>query len=206
MQSQLENYIDYCLIQRDTSFKAMFGGTGLFYHGAMYVLIDDQRVYLRGGGRLNTALEDHGCVRFEQVKKTVSVVVNYYDVTDCFYADRHKYCQLENLAKVQSRADKVIAKRRIKRIRDLPNMRLTLERMVKKVGVHNVEQLIELGALQTYQRVQSVYGQQVDETLLLKFAGAIEGVHWQLVSDETKLQLGLINLVNSSEESKRPCQ
>jgi DNA transformation protein len=184
----------------------MFGGTGLFYHDAMFVLIDDQSVYLRGGGYLDHVFEQCGCKRFKQIKKTVRVIVNYYDVTELFYSNRQLFCLLESSAKAQSRIDRASVHNKMVRLRDLPNMRLTLERMIKKAGIEDVEQFREVGALEAYLRVQSIYGQNVDETVLFKFAGAIDGVHWQLLSDERKSQLALQMGTNNAEESKRPCQ
>jgi DNA transformation protein len=130
-------------------------------------------------------------VRYTQVKKTVRVAVDYYDVTEIFQKDRALFMQLEALAKHQSRVDKVGAKHREKRIRDLPNMRLTLERMVTKSGVSDIESFRALGAVEVYRRVEAIYGQQVNDTLLLKFAGALQGVHWQLLSDESKEALSV---------------
>ncbi|MBM7038426.1 TfoX/Sxy family DNA transformation protein [Vibrio ulleungensis] len=191
MQKQLDNYLCHCLAQQSIKFKAMFGGIGLFYHRAMFVLIDEHRVYLRGGGALNASFERYQCVRYTQVKKTVRVAVDYYDVTEIFQKDRALFMQLEALAKHQSRVDKVGVKHKEKRIRDLPNMRLTLERMVTKSGVSDIESFRELGAVEVYRRVEAIYGQQVNDALLFKFAGALQGVHWQLLSDECKEELSV---------------
>ena len=53
-----------------------------------------------------------------------------------------------------------------KRIRDLPNMRLTLERMVKKAGVNDVTSFMELGASEVFCKVRQVHGQDLDIKLL----------------------------------------
>ncbi|ORT50011.1 hypothetical protein ST37_08760 [Vibrio sp. qd031] len=201
MQSQLDNYLCHCLAQRSIKFKAMFGGIGLFYHRAMFVLIDQHRVYLRGGGALNATFERYFCKRFMQVKKTVCVTVDYYDVTDIFKKDRALFVLLESLSKHQSRIDKVGVKHREKRIRDLPNMRLTLERMITKSGVSDLESFRALGAVEVFRRVEAQYGQQVNDTLLFKFAGALQGVHWQLLSDEYKQQLSA-SLSRRNEKSR----
>lgn len=74
-------------------------------------------------------------------------------------------------------------------MRDLPNMQLTLERMVKKAGVADVETFIELGASEVFSKVRKIYGSDVDVKLLWKFAGAIEGIHWKLLQEPRKRQL-----------------
>ena len=76
-----------------------------------------------------------------------------------------------------------------RRLRDLPNMQLTLERMVKKAGVGDVETFLELGAPAVYSKVKQAYGNDIDVKLLWKFAGAVDGVHWKLIQEPKKRQL-----------------
>jgi len=71
----------------------------------------------------------------------------------------------------------------------LPNMRLTLERMVKKAGVPDVSSFISLGAAEVYRKVRSSHGKDLDLKLLWMFAGAIDGCHWTLLKDDHKERL-----------------
>lgn len=68
-------------------------------------------------------------------------------------------------------------------------MQLTLERMVKKAGVVDVDTFLELGAPEVFSKVKATYGNDVDVKLLWKFAGAIDGVHWKLIQEPRKRQL-----------------
>ncbi|MFA0071460.1 TfoX/Sxy family protein, partial [Vibrio breoganii] len=76
-----------------------------------------------------------------------------------------------------------------RRLRDLPNMQLTLERMVKKAGVDDVSMFMQLGAPEVFNKVREAYGNDVDLKLLWKFAGAIDGIHWKLLQEPRKQQL-----------------
>lgn len=68
-------------------------------------------------------------------------------------------------------------------------MQLTLERMVKKAGVDDVETFMRLGASGVFNKVRRIYGNDLDVKLLWKFAGAIEGIHWKLLQEPRKRQL-----------------
>ncbi len=184
-RSVFDNYIDLKLQHRLVNAKAMFGGVGLFYSKAMFVLFEGERLYLRGGGALDAKFIRLSCRRFEQHKKTVSVTVNYYDVTDIFEADRNLFFMLEAMSIAQSLQEKQKAQgQQFLRIRDLPNMRLTLERMLKKVGIVSLEQFLSAAPVQMFIDIRSVYGRNVDGTLLLKLTAAQQGIPWQLLPSE----------------------
>ncbi|GAK83744.1 regulator of competence-specific genes [Vibrio ponticus] len=168
----------------------MFGGTGLFKDDAMFALISNERVFIRGGDNLDEELCDLGCEKYRHVKKQTTATVNYYDITHIFVS---RDDMLDSL--VKQSIDYSVSQRKFKRssanrrLRDLPNMQLTLERMVKKAGIDDVDEFIELGAAQVFSRVKQTYGSDVDVKLLWKFAGAIDGIHWKLIQEPQKRQL-----------------
>ncbi|NAX29019.1 DNA transformation protein [Vibrio sp. V37_P2S8PM304] len=170
--------------------RSMFGGIGLFQSEAMFSLIAGERLFIRGGDHLDDLLGDLACEKYRHVKKQTTATVNYYDITELFES-RHE--KLEHIVREsikhsvnQREFQKSTASRRL---RDLPNMQLTLERMVKKAGVDDVETFIELGAAEVFSRVRHAYGNDVDLKLLWKFAGAIDGIHWKLLQEPKKRQL-----------------
>lgn len=111
----------------------MFGGIGLFQHDAMYVLVSEDRIFVRGGEELDPELLALGCEKYRHVKKQTTATVNYYDITE-LYEQHHP--ELDSIIErsiqfsVNQREFQRSAASR--RLRDLPNMQLTLERMVKK--------------------------------------------------------------------------
>ncbi|HFG1597299.1 TPA: TfoX/Sxy family DNA transformation protein [Vibrio cholerae] len=135
--------------------RSMFGGIGLFQHDAMYVLVSEDRIFVRGGEELDPELDSI-------IERSIQFSVN----------------QREFQRSAASR-----------RLRDLPNMQLTLERMVKKAGIDDVETFMSLGAPEVFNKVRQAYGSDVDVKLLWKFAGAIEGIHWKLLQEPRKRQL-----------------
>lgn len=170
--------------------RSMFGGIGLFKEGAMFAAVTNQKLYIRGGGKLDKCFADMGCGKLLHVKKHTTVRVNYYDVTQFLDDLSEELRKVITLAIEQSVSAKAGGNTFIPhRLRDLPNMRLTLERMVRKAGINDIETFCRLGASEVFSKVRAMYGNQVDENLLWKFAGAIEGKHWKLIQEHKKREL-----------------
>ena len=170
--------------------RSMFGGTGIFMNDAMYAILTNNALYLRGGETLDERLIAHGCEKFKHIKRSTTAVVNYYDITVLFL-DRHQDCEplIQDSILLSQQIKEYRNSDQSKRLRDLPNMRLTLERMVKKAGVPDVTSFLDLGAVETYRRVKESQGNHVDVKLLWMFAGAIDGCHWSLLKEDQKQRL-----------------
>ena len=170
--------------------RSMFGGTGLFKQDAMFALMSADKVFIRGGDYLDDKLTDLGFIKYRHVKKQTTATVNYYDITHLFNNKNELLDEIvENSIKFSVSQRHYKKSSASRRLRDLPNMQLTLERMVKKAGVVDVDTFLELGAPEVFSKVKATYGNDVDVKLLWKFAGAIDGVHWKLIQEPRKRQL-----------------
>lgn len=72
--------------------RSMFGGTGVFVDGAMYAIINNGRIFLRGGETLDDELIGLNCGIFKHVKRSTTAIVNYYDITT-IYLDNETKCR-----------------------------------------------------------------------------------------------------------------
>ncbi|USD64150.1 TfoX/Sxy family DNA transformation protein [Vibrio sp. SCSIO 43136] len=170
--------------------RSMFGGVGLFLDGAMFALITNDVIFIRGGGSLDKRLNDLGCEKYRHVKKQTTATVNYYDITELFESGNQELVEMIHQSiklSIEHRAKQNAKENR--RLRDLPNMQLTLERMVKKSGVEDVNAFLSLGAVDVFKRVRNTYGKEVDIKLLWKFAGAVRGCHWKLIQEHQQQEL-----------------
>lgn len=190
MQSLKDELFNYLREFGSYEKRSMFGGTGVFINGAMYAILTDQSMFLRGGELLDENLISLGCSKFKHIKRSTTAVVNYYDVTHLFLNSR---TQCDGLVKESiqiSQKEKALkSSDQNKRLRDLPNMRLTLERMVKKAGIPDVSSFVSLGAVEVYRQVRNSHGKDIDLKLLWMFAGAIDGCHWTLLKEDQKERL-----------------
>ncbi|KLV03003.1 TfoX/Sxy family DNA transformation protein [Photobacterium aphoticum] len=190
MRNFKEELLNY--LQEFGSFekRSMFGGTGIFINSAMYAIITDKALYLRGGDALDEQLVALGCEKFRHIKRSTTAVVNYYDITDIYHNNLGQCSDLVKESISLSITEKEYKlSDKSKRIRDLPNMRLTLERMVKKAGIPDVSSFISLGAVEVFRKVRQSQGKDLDVKLLWMFAGAIDGCHWTLLKDDQKQRL-----------------
>lgn len=184
------SFIEYLSQFGETERRSMFGGTGFFVQGAMFALIKDDQFYLRGGADLTEILIVKDCKRFVHIKKNSTATVNYYNVTEIF---EKKDLELDELVKksvFNSISEKEYRDSKSnKRLRDLPNLRLTIERMLKKSGIETVDEFFSHTPEELYRKLQETHGYDIDIKLLWMFAGAQIGQHWTLLSEETKQQL-----------------
>jgi DNA transformation protein len=170
--------------------RSMFGGVGLFTEDAMFSLVTEGRLYVRGGRFVDQQFEKLGCERYKHVKKTTIATVNYFDISELFEKQPTLLSDIIKDVMENSRVEREFKKsKENRRLRDLPNMQLTLERMVKKSGVPDVDSFLEIGAVDVFKKVNTTYGGDVDVKLLWKFAGAEKGVHWTLLQEPMKKSL-----------------
>jgi len=185
-----QQFIQYVKKFGDFQKRSMFGGTGLFKDDAMFALISADKIFIRGGEKLDEELCSLNCEKYRHVKKQTTATVNYYDITALFVDNFHRVGELVEQSITYSVSQREFKRSSAnRRLRDLPNMQLTLERMVKKAGIDDVDTFLELGAAAVFSRVKQAYGSDVDVKLLWKFAGAVEGIHWKLIQEPRKRQL-----------------
>ncbi|OOE72190.1 TfoX/Sxy family DNA transformation protein [Salinivibrio sp. ML290] len=170
--------------------RSMFGGIGFFSQEAMFALLTGKHVYLRGGGLLTDKLIAKGCNKFVHVKKSTSAVVNYYDVTALYLGhdpDLPTMIEQSLQRALKDKAQKTSTSSL--RLRDLPNLRLTIERMLKKSGVKDVSTFYSMAPQEMFRRVQMTHGKDIDINLLWKLAGAQQGRHWELIEKDERERL-----------------
>ncbi|PJC87766.1 DNA transformation protein [Vibrio sp. HA2012] len=187
MDMAKQPFCDYAVKFGKYQIRSMFGGLGLFQEQAMYALLADDIVFIRGGGSLDDRLKKLGCEKYRHVKKQTTATVNYYDITHLYESQDGRLDEL-----IRASIEYAIEDRKTQyttgplRLRDLPNMQLTLERMLKKAGIEDVAMFMDLGAERVFKKVQEKYGNNVDIRLLWRFAGAVDGVHWRLLQESRK--------------------
>lgn len=185
-----QTFFDYVNKFGKSQRRSMFGGMGLFLGDAMYALLANNSIYIRGGEVLDEKLTSLGCEKYRHVKKQTVATVNYYDITDLYVCGNDELDSIISASINNAVSERVNQKSSVNsRLRDLPNMQLTHERMVKRSGITDVETFIQLGAPAVFNKVCQIYGNDVDIKLLWKFAGAIEGIHWKLIQEPKKRQL-----------------
>ncbi|ODP98819.1 MULTISPECIES: TfoX/Sxy family DNA transformation protein [Salinivibrio] len=170
--------------------RSMFGGFGLFCEDTMFALVVNNTLHLRAGKENETLLKKQGLTPYVYKKRGFPVVTKYFAIPDAWWDDHQK---LINEAK--SALDVAIRDRSLKtetspsRLKDLPNLRLATERMLKKAGIDTPETLQKHGAVNAYKALVSAHDKDLSLELLWSLEGAITGKHWSVVPPQRRQEL-----------------
>ncbi|WP_445374473.1 TfoX/Sxy family DNA transformation protein [Photorhabdus tasmaniensis] len=156
--------------------KPQFGGYSLLADGIMFAIIADGELYLRGNGHAEVLFKARGMKNYIYSKKGVPVILRYYQVVESLWQDQELLSQYAYLAYYYSLIEMTGKKKMPTRLKDLPNLGMSLERQLWKVGICKVEDLRLLGAKASYLKLHQ-YKRKSNVSLLLALAGAIEGCH-----------------------------
>ncbi|OBT12099.1 hypothetical protein A9264_02875 [Vibrio sp. UCD-FRSSP16_10] len=170
------------------NYRSMFGGTGYFIDDAMFLLIEKDQAYLRGGVDLTDDLIALHCSQFKYKKRIGCARIQYYNITELYDNDRGR-AQLLMFRSIDiAKSDKLKCACH-DRLRDLPNLQLSIERMLARVGILDVTRLKHLGSTECFRKLQSIYGLDLNVNLLWKLEGAIQGIHFTLLQHSIKNEL-----------------
>lgn len=157
--------------------RSMFGGYGICKNKVMFGLVSDNKFYLRANRNLEQIFMTHGMAQFIYSKRGVPVLLRYFHVHEALWKERAVLDALVNYSLSGAVNDiKEKNKRESTRLKDLPNLNISIERLLKRVGISSVKDLISLGAIDSYIRVRKLK-KDVSSDLLFSLAGAIEGCH-----------------------------
>ncbi|WP_288065111.1 TfoX/Sxy family DNA transformation protein [Rodentibacter caecimuris] len=144
---------DICMMTNElignVTSKNLFTGYGLFYNKElMFGLWLNGKFYLQAKDELSNRLINSGCVAFTKNEVDAKFALSdYYCLTKDILGDRVLLRKLLMLSikQIQDRKNE-IALSKANRLKDLPNLSIKYERMLKKVGIHDVNTLKIVGA------------------------------------------------------------
>ncbi|PFG45832.1 regulator of competence-specific genes [Vibrio sp. ES.051] len=170
--------------------RSMFGGFGLFADDTMFALVVNNQLHIRADQKTSSDFEKQGLKPYVYKKRGFPVVTKYYAISSDLWRSNDHLVEvakqsLEN-AKMEKKQQ---ATSKPNRLKDLPNLRLATERMLKKAGIESVEKLEEEGALNAYKAIIDTHSAAVSIELLWALEGAINGTHWSVVPQTRRDEL-----------------
>ncbi|AUI85795.1 DNA transformation protein [Vibrio azureus] len=170
--------------------RSMFGGFGLFADETMFALIVNNQLHIRADQQASSHFETQGLKPYVYKKRGFPVVTKYYAISDQLWESPQRLLEVarQSLATAQKEKQQQ-ATTKPNRLKDLPNLRLATERMLKKAGIDSVEQLTEEGAVSAYKAIQDTHSSKVSLELLWALEGAINGTHWSVVPHSRRNEL-----------------
>ena len=170
--------------------RSMFGGYGIFSGEIMFALIVQGQLHLRAGQDNEATFQAAQLKPYVYRKKGFPVITKHYAIPTDWWDDKNALLTQAKIALSIAQYDKQKkTQTSAHRIKDLPNLRLANERMLKKVGITTVEALMKTGALNAYKAIQAQHKEPLQIELLLALEGAIDGKHWSVISKHRRHEL-----------------
>lgn len=163
----------------------MFSGVGYFIDGAMFGIDFDGLFYVKANGTLKQQFRQAGW-RPYVYRKNQTIVTNYYALPDDYINNSERLDSLIGCVVEGAKQDyqlRLEQKVRPTKLRDLPNMRLSTEVLLKRIGIATIEELGEIGAAQAYVWIRDRLKLDVSERLLFRLEGALVQRHWMCLGE-----------------------
>ncbi len=123
-------------------------------------------------------------------KRGFPVVTKYFALPDNCWENPSLILRDAAVAlEIAKQEREVQAQTKPERLKDLPNLRLATERMLKKAGIESVTDLHTKGALEAYKAIQQTHSSSISLELLWALEGAIEGKHWSVIPQSRRDEL-----------------
>ena len=170
--------------------RSMFGGFGVFVDDTMFALVVKNALHIRCCESLNQQFTEEGYQPYVYKKRGFPVVTKYFQLPENLWDNTDSILHIANIALDAAHKEKQ-SNTQVKpvRLKDLPNLRLGTERLLKKAGISSVEDLRQAGSLQAFKAIQNSQHDTLSLELLWALEGALNGTHWSVVPLERRSEL-----------------
>jgi DNA transformation protein len=171
----------------DIGYRPLFGGYSLFVDGVIFAMVSEGELYLRACEKCTDYFTKKSAPALQYFKRGLPVQLNYYRVDEELWQDTSQLILLSASALRSARREKS-QRKSLSRLKDLPNISLNLEIMLREAGINDSETLKSFGAKRSWIKLKhnkKVVGVKV----LLALAGAISGVHEAVLPSGVRLEL-----------------
>lgn len=171
----------------DIGYRPLFGGYSLFVDGVIFAMVSDGDLYLRACEQCTDYFTKKSAPALQYFKRGLPIQLNYYRVDDELWQNTSQLIQLSSSALRSARREKT-QRKSLSRLKDLPNISLNLEIMLREAGIKDSDTLKSFGAKRSWIKLKhkkKVVGVKV----LLALAGAINGVHEAVLPPSVRLEL-----------------
>ncbi len=167
--------------------RALFGGYSLSVDNTVFAMVAEGELYLRACEDTAPYMAERQMPQLAMKKRGRQVSLQYYQVDDTLWKNRPKLLELCSQALSSARREKQqqIWQRRMK---DLPNLTLSLEVLLLEAGIANEHMLRRLGARQSWLKLRAIR-KSISIKVLYALEGAISGMHEAALPAETRRAL-----------------
>ncbi|XKM13271.1 TfoX/Sxy family DNA transformation protein [Orbaceae bacterium ac157xtp] len=170
--------------------KTLFGsGYSIYYKRVMFAWVYDCALHLKGHKEYVDRFTELGMTALSYDTGVNIRLLNYYKITAKIWADDELLKMLVLMVlEHENKSKELIRKLKEERIKDLPNMNLSLERTMYRIGINTVANLREIGAITAYHRLKTNQ-RNITTNILYAIHCALIGKHVYLLTEAEKRTL-----------------
>ncbi|KEY91673.1 DNA transformation protein [Candidatus Photodesmus blepharus] len=190
MKKSLEDSIQLFKQLGTVRSRSMFGGYGIFIDDTMFALFVNEKLHIRADNVLSRQYQKKGYKPYIYKKRGFPVITKYFAPPSDWHSDVSSILlEAKNALQAAKLEKKSQMKSKPDRLKDLPNLRLATERMLKKAGVFSVKKLEETGSVEAFKAIRKTHTTDVNLELLWALEGAIKGTHWSVIPKSRREEL-----------------
>ena len=157
----------------------------------MFGWVDQKNFYLRAHPNYRSLFIDLGMKPLNLVFDGSNKLLDYYKVGDDLLTDRKKLHDIVKIVIEYAKQDQneKLAKTQ-NRLKALPNMTVSLEKLMISVDITDIQSFKRIGYLETYYRIKHK-NPKLSLNILFGLYGALSGQHMALLSQELKKEIKL---------------
>ncbi|MDF7670378.1 TfoX/Sxy family protein [Orbaceae bacterium ESL0721] len=176
---------------KEVSIKTFFGGYTIYSEKTIFGWINESHFYLRGHASYRELFIAKEMQPLSLPTGATIKLLDYYQVNSQLLDDRPKLYSVINMVIACACEDKKDKNRENElRIKTLPNITLSLERLLFCVGINNITTFETVGYLESFVRLKR-YKKGISDNLLFALFGAFHRRHVATLSKETKQEIAL---------------
>ncbi|POB46941.1 TfoX/Sxy family DNA transformation protein [Vibrio vulnificus] len=173
--------------------RSLTGGYGIYCDGINFALVVGDVLYIRATSQTIDYFISMEFKPYNHQQGETSNDALYFALPEILWEDTREILTIGAVAlrhvKIEQKSKCAESAKNSARIKDLPNLTITSERMLNKAGIDSVAQLQEIGAATAFNEVQKVHSTMIGQDFLWSLEGAIEGKHWSHVPKQRQKEL-----------------
>ncbi|NOH80998.1 TfoX/Sxy family DNA transformation protein [Vibrio sp. RE86] len=165
--------------------KYLFGVNTLSVDGILLLIFKGGRFYLRSTKDQDDYFQRKGYEQFDALSLGVILPSNFFQLNIPPWKDTLFLCEASVVID-SIKANRSSYATNPARLRDLPNIQSTTERLLNKAGIDSVDQLKNMGTLKAVEAISRQTHYRPTIELFWTLEGAIQGVHRSLLPPPIK--------------------
>ena len=167
--------------------RSQFGGYSLAVEKIVFALVTDGELYLRTSETLTSYIRKQHLSPLIIDKRGLPVKLHYYRIDEALWNNKPLLIKLSKSALALAQRQKYARQKNV-RVKDLPNMGVRMEMLLREIGIDSVYALREAGAKNCWLRLRAL-NKHLGLSCLLALQGAIMGHHQAALPAEVKEEL-----------------